>query len=321
MARVKWFCAALVGAMVLAGPAWAQEVAGERSGGPPSKVRRPRRGQREMLEQLYETLVRELELNADQQAAVKQAVETYAQDVKNWVNEHGEELKALREQVVKARKAGEKEALKGLWQKYRALGRQRWELRAKMEKQILALLNDDQKAKFKKLLQVMRRGGPLTAFRKALRRLRLEEEQTARAEKILKAAEQDAKKATQAKDKQAIIDKAIEQVKNTVLSPEQRARLARLLRTRRRGRGRGLGPLGRLNLTEDQRRQVQAIFAAARQAEPGQRRQARRDAWKKVVETVLTEEQRQKLQQMRQRRRGGGRKRGQSTEAGEGVRD
>jgi len=318
MIRVKLFCAALVGLAVLAGPTWAQEVGEERPVGPPRgrELRRPRRDHKEMLDQFHETLARELELNAEQQAAVKQVIDTYAQDVRNWLNEHGEEFKALREQIVKARKAGEKETLKSLLAKYRALGRQRWELRSRMEKQIAELLTNAQKAKFGKLLRARRRGNPLVAFRKALRRLGLSREQLARAGKILKAAEQDAKKAPQPKDKQAIISKAVEEVKNTVLTAEQRAKLSRMKWMRRRGRR--LGPLGRLDLTDEQKRQVEAIFAEARKAAPEQRRTAWREAWKKVAETVLTDEQRQKLQQMRQRHRRERRKRVRPAEQGEG---
>ncbi|KKM81090.1 hypothetical protein LCGC14_1333320, partial [marine sediment metagenome] len=260
MRRAKWFCVALVGIVMLATSAYAQEEPGRgrRPGGPGGPgARRRRRPPKEALENFYAELVKVLELNEEQQKAVKQILDTHAQDMKNWIGEHGEELKGLRQQIMKAQKEGDREALKGLFQKMRELTKGQMELRQRMHKQILALLNDEQKEKFKKfLLRRRRAAGGIMAFRGALRRLDLTAEQKAKVAEIFKAAEAAAKGAEDRKDKAAIIRKAVKDVTENVLTDEQKAKLEKM-RQRRGGpgggpgrRGPGGGPLAQVGLTE-----------------------------------------------------------------------
>mgnify|MGYP000613181269 CR=1 FL=1 len=54
------------------------------------------------LNALYEKMLDELNLTADQQSRIKQILETHHQAMTNWRKQHAAELKSLREEIIEA---------------------------------------------------------------------------------------------------------------------------------------------------------------------------------------------------------------------------
>jgi Spy/CpxP family protein refolding chaperone len=103
-----------------------------------------------------------------------------------------------------------------------------------------------------------------------------------------------------------------------VLTPEQQEQMKQL-RSRHAGMGRGKGPLARLNLTDDQRAQIQPILQSSRQQAQAVRNDTTLTPEQKhakiraihqdtmtQMNSLLTPEQQQQWQQMRQHRGPGG---------------
>ncbi len=314
MKMTKTLGAALAAIFLLAAVGLAQEAGVRRE-----RPRRQRPDRAEMDKRMQERLVKALELSAEQQKQLQQVFDTHKQAVANWQKEHGEEAKSLREQMRKARSDRDREAMTALREKSQALYKTRAELQKSLNEQIAGILTAEQKEKFKKMLAARRPrlgapAGPLGA----ITRLDLSDEQKAQVKKIMEAANEDAKKVDDREGKRKIIQAAIEKIKNTVLTDEQKARLAEI---RKRG-----GPAGRrrpfagLELTEDQKAKVKEIMdAALKAAKDAKDRQARREilrtARQKIQTDVLTEDQRAKAKQLREermkrfRQRGRGRRR------------
>jgi len=115
---------------------------------------------------------------------------------------------------------------------------------------------------------------------------KLSDEQRARMREILSQARQDAKQAKTPQEKRKIFSSAFKKVHADVLTDEQRARVKKMRET-----------YG-LNLTDQQKKQMKAIWAEACEKAkaaktPQEKREILRDAWKRGKE-VLTDEQRAK---------------------------
>ena len=254
------------------------------------------------LEAFYQKLVKELNLDEAQQKAVRQATNTYAQALKNWQAEHGEEFKALMKEIREVGRE-DREKLRPLREKQRKLFQDRGQLGQAYYKQIMDVLNEDQKVKFRRIIREINRPDPITLLRSALRRLGLSEEVSKKANGILTAAQADAKKVDDPKAKAEIMKKAVAAVK-ALLTEQQKARLERMMQAQARQRGAHAGVpgiLGRLNLSADQTRQVKEIMSGV-QGDPAKRR----EAWRKVINDVLTPEQHEQLQKLRAARQGQG---------------
>jgi len=307
MSRARGFGVALIGMVMVVAPAPAQEDAPRPRRERPARADRPearrRLARRQNMEAFYQKLLKELALDETQQKAVKQAVDTFAQAAKNWQAEHGEELRALQQQIRQAGREN-REKVQELRTKQQELTKGRARLREDLNTQIMDVLKDDQKAKFQELLREAGRPNPLVVLHRALGRLELSDEVKGKAAGILKKAKADTKEAKDAKAKADIAAKAVAEVK-ALLTDEQKAQLDRMLQPRRAGaRARLPRGLSQLNLTEEQTKKIQEIMAAARQAEPENRRQAIREATRKVIGEVLTPAQREQWQKLRGGRRG-----------------
>ena len=210
----------LLGLLVGLGPA--QE--GGREGREGRRARRRGRGRdragrgRERMERLRE----ELNLSGDKWAQVEEILKTHRQAMRNWQREHREERRALRREITEARREGKKEALRRLQGKQRKLLAGQRENRQELLKRLDEVLNDDQMAIAKKILQPGRgRRRTLAPGLQALRRVNLTPEQSAQVREILA--------------------RAMKRIKHDVLTDRQRRQLEELLEEkpqRRRGPGR-----------------------------------------------------------------------------------
>jgi len=257
---------------------------------------------------MFEHLVKELGLSAEQQTQVRQILDTHRQALANWQKEHAEERKALHEELRKAREDKDREAMKAAGEKLRALNRGLGELQKGLHDRIAEVLTDEQKKTFEQMARRRRRRvAGHVAFRQALRRLELTEAQQAKVKAILEQAAADAKKVDDPSAKRKVLQDAMESIRTSVLTDAQRAKLTRARARRGPGGPRGRAPLAELDLSDEQKAQVRAILQAARKeaegAEPEKRREVLRAAMEKVSTTVLTEAQAAKLKELREARR------------------
>lgn len=292
MTKARGFWVALLGIALLGCLASGQEGPRQR----PREVRPRRPGPEQALRQLYERLVRELELTAEQQPRVKQAIDTHLQDLENWNKENGPKLQELREQMTAARRDGQREKVNELRQEMAKLSQQRGQMEENMRRQILEVLTDEQKQKYQQMarqarLAVVARRGPIV----------LTAQQTQQVARILKAAAEKAAQADSPQAKDAVWRKAVDDVVAFINRRRPGAPADRPAPRERRG------PMAELDLTEAQQQQVQKIMAEAREkAQDGGaegRRTAFREAMQKIETEVLTPQQVEKLKKLREERR------------------
>ncbi len=300
MKTVKLVLIAMVGVMLFGASAMAQENATDK----PTTQRREVR--REFLNNLYERLVKELNLTADQQAQVKQIIETHKQAVENWQKENGAELKSLHEQMAKAREANDAEAVKALREKLDKIFKGRQELQESLNKQIKAVLTDEQKEKFENLSRLFRRAVEgVQQIHAALRGLDLNDEQKEKIKKIIAETEEAAGKVETPKEKGELWQQALNTIKSDVLTEEQAKKFEQTLQQMRERRG-FMGLMADLNLTDEQKAQMEKIEAKYRDQIKNAGPEDRRELMKKMHEemnSVLTDEQKAKLEERMKNRR------------------
>ncbi len=260
------------------------------------------RGDRPNPKERLEKLVKALDLTPGQQEQFEQVMKTHHQAIQNWRKEHGEELKAAREAMKKARASKDREAIKAAREKFAEIFKTRKGLNENLLKQLGDVLNKEQLAKAKRMFRPHRRG-PGERLAGALRRLGLDEKQQEQVKKIMSQARQDAKKAESREARRKIIKEAVESIKKNVLNEEQTKKFTEMQkRFRKHGRRR---PFAGLDLTEDQQAKVKAIMKEARekaQSAEGkdEKRTIIRNAFKKVHDEVLTDEQKTKAKARRE---------------------
>ena len=201
-------------------------------------------------------------------------------------------------------------------------------LREAMEKVKTTVLNDEQRKKWDGVRESVvdrarERGGEM------LERAGLTPEQKESAKAIMQAARTQAESATDREAKAKIFREAMEKVKATVLTDEQRKKLE----TAREGRGPDGPDAGgetvadrvkdnlarlteRLSLTPAQQEAAREILKAAHEqaqgaTDPEAKAKALREAMEKIRATVLTDEQRKKMlenarEELKEHRRGSG---------------
>jgi len=294
---------ALAGALALTAVGLAQDADAPRRRPP-----RPPGADAGMM--LLERLTRLVSPSEEQLAQIKQVLDTHAQAIRNWQKEHGEEARALHEKMAEARKAGDKDEVEELAKQAQALRRSRAELTESLHKQVREVLTDEQKERARKAGLFGRPAAPRARPIELLRllgRLDLTDEQKAQVKTIMDAARAEAAKAEGREAKVAALRAGHKKIVETVLTAEQRKKLAAF---RDRGPdGPPRRPFADLDLTDEQKAQVKTIMDAARakgkDAEPGQRREIRGEALKTIRDEVLTDAQRAKARQRRARRRPG----------------
>ncbi len=306
MKTVKLVLVTMVGVMLFGASALvAEDAVGEQ--------KRPRiQDRREFRDNLHERILKELDLTADQQAQVKQILETHKQAVENWQKENAEELKALREQMEKARAEKDTEAVKSLREKSAKIFKGRQELQESLNKQIKAVLTDEQKEKFENLSRLVRSAViGAQQIRTALRGLDLNDEQKEKIKKIIAETGEAAGKVETPKGKLELWQKAVQTIKSDVLTEEQVKKFEQAMNQMRQGRGL-MGPMADLNLTDDQKEQMEKIEAKYRDQIKNAGPEDRRELMKKMrdeMNSVLTDEQKAKVkknreEQMNRRRQG-----------------
>ena len=198
-------------------------------------------------------------------------------------------------------------------------------MREAMEKVKTTVLNDEQRKKWDGVRESVvdrarERGGEM------LERAGLTPEQKESAKAIMQAARTQAENAADREAKAKIFREAMEKVKTTVLTDEQRKKLE----TAREGRGPDAGGetvaervkdnlarlTERLSLTPAQQEAAREILKAAHEqaqgaTDPEAKAKALREAMDKIRATVLTDEQRKKMlenarEELKEHRRGSG---------------
>lgn len=306
MKTVKLVLVTMVGVMLFGASALAEE-------GAVGEQKRPRMEARKQFQHnLYERLVKELNLTADQQAQVKQILDTHRQAVENWQKENAEELKSLREQMDKARAEKDTETLKALRKKMAEGMKGRRELQEAMHKQIKSVLTDEQKEKFENISRMVRRVVEgARQIHAALRGLDLNDEQKEKIKKIIAETGEAAGKVETPKEKGELWQKALKTIKSDVLTEEQVKKFEQTMNQMRQRRGL-MGPMAGLNLTDEQKAQMEKIGAKYRDQIKNAGPEDRRELMKKMrdeMNSVLTDEQKAKVkknreEQMNRRRQG-----------------
>jgi Spy/CpxP family protein refolding chaperone len=203
----------------------------------------------------------------------------------------------LSTQFRKAREDGDQQAARALQQKMGELTRGRQKITEAFSKQLEDVLTPEQMVKARRLLGLRPPPPPPDALRMlfALRGMDLTAEQKAKVAKIL--------------------DGALKSIQGEVLSEEQRKQLEQFARTGgrsgRRNPREAMGALlGRLDLTDEQKKQVEAIQRetaekARKAGSQEERRKLISGLQKRIYGEVLTDEQRARLQGMRRGDRSG----------------
>ena len=273
MKTARLFTMAMIAVILLGTSVQAQNAAPDR------RARPVKRERGEHLKNLFDKMVKELDLTAEQQTQIKQILDTHRQAMENWLKENGEDLKALREEFKKARKEGNKEALKTLHEKRVSLLKGRREMGEAMHKQVSAVLTDEQKKKFEKGRRVRHRAmaGPQMVLR-ALGQAGLSDEQEAKIKKIVAETKDAAGKVESPKEKGQLWQKAVKTIKSDVLTDEQAKKFEQsMLRMRRRRNQMRIASA--LNLTDEQKGKIKSIRTGFREKIKNADREDRRRRW------------------------------------------
>lgn len=292
----KALAVALVGAWVLASTGLAQQADQPERPRPTERPQRPARPRAVRPRQFYERALRQLDLDADQNARAQQILETHRQEVDNWQKQHGENLRAVNEQLAKAGQERDRKAVAELAAKQAKITEGLVQLHDQLALQITDVLKGEQKEKFVPLV-LRSRAVPTSQagrIRLVLTVFDLRKAQKDLAGKIIDRA---AAEGAKTQGRRAIAElwrKATDEIRKKVLTPDQVQKFDRLLRS-----GGARGMLAALNLTEAQQKQVDDIMAEVRkkaqEAEPDQRRAIWREAMQKIRAEVLTDAQRKQL--------------------------
>ncbi len=265
-------------------------------------AREPGQRVEKMVEQMKQRLEK-LNLSADQKQKIESVLQAQKQAMQAWVGAHKADLQAMKDQPAEQRKAA--------MQKLMADRRQEMK---KFHDQIRDILTPEQREQLKQEMTAARPGmaagkrggatsrpGMMAAHRmhEGLSQLNLTDDQKAKVKDILKTAREQAKNMATPQEKKDILTKAMDNVKTSVLTKDQAAKLDELRKAgaaARTGAAAGKGPFADLNLSDQQKTQVKQILTDARtQAQsagtPEQKRTVRRQAMEKVLNTVLTPDQ------------------------------
>ena len=254
---------------------------------------------------VLDKVLKSLELSEEQAQRVEQIWTTHRQAVENWRKEHQGQFKELHAQAGKAKENKDTEALKAVREKMRKLIELRKRVAEDLFKQLGEVLNDEQMAKVRRAMPhrgVARRPNRMAAFKD----LDLTEEQKARMKAIREETKGLLEKAKTREEKGKILRESFSKAEE-VLTEEQRRKLKELIKRQRRQHD----PLAGLDITTEQKKQVEAIRKEMHEKMAGAKdREARRAIHKEMREKigqVLTEDQRtrlrKKMHKFRQERR------------------
>ena len=258
--------------------------------------------------------IKSLGLNAEAEAAALQLLETHKQTVANWDKENAPAVEEIKKKFAAAKEAKDRDAYRAASEDMKKLMGGKRELFEGLNTSMGEILTEEQMGKFRQAMGGGRGSrGPRNPF-EALRMVGPSEEQRARAQEILQAAKGEANQVDDPAKKKEIMDAALKNIVENVLTDAQRKKFEAIMAGGQQGGG------DRPQLTEDQKAKMQEIQAEARKAAEAaqtdeERRQIMMDARKKMFEDVLTEEQREAF---RRRQQGGGDRRRGPRPGGEG---
>ena len=289
----------------LASAAMAQPAAGERGRFPATGMGRGERLNRPTsgpAQERWRQLMDELNLTPEQRQQIRPILQEQRKAVAAWQDEHGQQLKALREQMAEAVRNKDKEKIEQLRKQMEELGKSRKALHDSLLEKLSKVLTPDQMAKVRQNFAPKERHPALMRGLAALRQLDLTEEQRAQTRQIMEDARQKAQQASSPDDKARIMKEAWDKITKDVLTDAQRKKLETL---------RAEGPQGPfkdvpgLNLTDEQKAKIRQIIQPAREeAAKAATHEAKRDilqtAMKKIVNDVLTEKQREQWKKWRE---------------------
>lgn len=143
-------------------------------------------------------------------------------------------------------------------------------------------------------------GGPM----EMLSKLDLTEDQKAKVKAIMDASKADLEKAETPEAKRKVFQESMEKIK-AVLTAEQKTKLEEALKARMAG-GPGARMLAGLDLTDDQKKQVETIMKGVHEkmqaaTEPQARMEIMKAAFKEIRDKVLTADQQKKFDEMQKK--------------------
>jgi len=275
---------AIVG--LVAGELYAQD--GDAPAKKPAKVRKPKTPRKPALRGAHAQMKKVCELTEDQVKQINDLSAARSKALKEWNEANGDALKAAYEKVKAAREAKDKEATKKAYEELNVLRKAQSEIVAKSQADVLAVLTDEQKAKW-------RTYNAVRSVKMRFRGIELTEEQNAQIEKIVAAAA-DKLAETDRKKRYAASAKLSEQVSKEVLTEKQRSKLA-LLMIKANYR--------RAKLTDEQSAQVKAAYdkhmAGVDASDAKAKAAAHNKIHEEIYDSILTEEQK-KLVRKRHRK-------------------
>lgn len=271
---------------------------------------------RQRARKTLERIAKAAELTEQQQTQLVTAIESFAQDARNWHQENADKIQALRKEYQQAVEDGDKDKLKQLREKRKELMAG---LKAKAEthhEQIVKMLGDEKGKKVVNMLQAARRRRTGRRHKGRAVAKALGDTLSDKQKNIIAETKEAVKNAEGREAKIKAAKEGREKLAAT-LTDEQKKKLATL---RRRTGNAGHRPMERIkkalgdSLTDAQESILADTVKAVKEAENRQaKRQAVHDGMKKLRES-LSDEQKETLRKAvgRARRRGGQRNRSRS---------
>lgn len=226
MKRLAWLCVGLAALVLATSPVLAADNAAEK----PAKAEKPAGEKKakpasDALRGEYGMMASECGLTDQQQADLKAKLNARQQAMEAWQKDNGDRANALKDALKKAREAADKDAAKKAQADLAALTTEREKVDADSMAAILAIMNDEQKAKwqaFQVYRSVMGRYKRVSPTDEQVAKMK---EAAAAAAKELSAVTGTDKEARKAKGE--IETKLRNTVEQTILTAEQREALSK----------------------------------------------------------------------------------------------
>jgi len=227
---------------LLAGQLWAE--GGDTAPDKPKTVRKPKTARKPTLHGAHAQMAKVCALSEEQVKKILDLNAAQAKAQKEWQDANGEKYKAAEEKYKVAREAKDAEAIKKARAERDALRKEREAIRAKNQADVLAVLSDEQKAKW-------RTYNAVRTVKGRFRGVTLTDEQLAQVERICAEAADDLN-VDDTRKRYAAYAKLAAKVEQDVLTGEQRAEVA-------------LGMIKRIfrkaKLTDEQLAKIKAAYA------------------------------------------------------------
>jgi len=222
MKHLTWWFAPLVVALVL-GMVTADAVQAAKAGGGKAKEGAREKGDKGgggSVRGEYAIMAKECGLTSEQRQQVQAMIEANKQAMAEWQKQHGEKAAQMQKAMKAAKEAGNKDEMKRLGQEYKTLATERNQLRSKTMTDVMTALTAEQKAKwngFRLYRQMMMR------YKKA----GLTDEQTAMIREMADKVGPTLGDAADEKAARKIATDLSDQIKQGVLTEDQRSGLGK----------------------------------------------------------------------------------------------